>query len=84
MLKESDDLVILGMTFESKITFEKHLRSVSRAASQRLGILNKSCQVFHDRYSLEDDLGVLSCQFWSTIMPFGALLPIHTLDCWTE
>ena len=42
VLKESDDLVILGMTFDSKMTFEKHLRSVSRAASQRLGILRKS------------------------------------------
>ena len=42
MLKESDDLVILGITFDSKITFEKHLRSVYRAASQRLGILMKS------------------------------------------
>ena len=26
MLKESDDLVILGVTFDSKMTFEKHLR----------------------------------------------------------
>ena len=38
VLNESDDLVILGVTFDSKITFEKYLRSVSRAASQRLGI----------------------------------------------
>ena len=42
VLKESDDLVILGVTFYSKMTVEKHLRSVSRAASQRLGILRKS------------------------------------------
>ena len=41
-LKESDDIVILGVTFDSKLTFEKHLRLVSRAASQRLGILRKS------------------------------------------
>ena len=33
ILKESDDLVILGVTFDSKLTFEKHLRSVSRASS---------------------------------------------------
>ena len=31
------------------MTFEKHLSSVSRAASQRLGILRKSWPVFHDR-----------------------------------
>ena len=49
VLKESDDLVILGVTFDLKMTFEKHLRSVSRAASQRLGILRKSWRVSHDR-----------------------------------
>ena len=49
VLKESDDLVRLGMTFDSKTTFEKHLYSISRAASQRLGILRKSWRVFHDR-----------------------------------
>ena len=46
LLKESDDLVILGLTFNSKTTFQKHLRSVSRAASQRLSILRKSWRVF--------------------------------------
>ena len=49
VLKESDDLVILEVTFDSKMTFEKHLRSVSRAASQKLDILRKFCRVFHDR-----------------------------------
>ena len=52
VLKESDDLVILGVAFDPKMTFEKHLRSVSRAASQRLDILTKSWQVFHDRLLL--------------------------------
>ena len=41
VLEESDDLDILGVTFDSKMTFEKHLRTVSRATSQRLGILRK-------------------------------------------
>ena len=41
VLKESDDLVILGVTFDSKMTFEKYLLLVSRAASQRHGILKK-------------------------------------------
>ena len=53
VLKESNDLVILGVTIDSKLTFEKHLRLVSRAASQRLGILRKSWQVFHDGSLLE-------------------------------
>ena len=53
MLKESDHHVILAVTFDSKMTFEKHLRSVARAASQRLGISRKSWQVFHDRLLLK-------------------------------
>ena len=43
MQNGSDDLVILGVPFDSKMTFEKHLHSVSRASSQRLGILRMSC-----------------------------------------
>ena len=42
LLKESDYLDTLGVPFDSKITFEKHLRWVSRAAFQRLDILRKS------------------------------------------
>ena len=53
VLKESDDFVILGATFDSKMTSENNLRMVSRASSQRLGILRKSCRVFHDRSFLE-------------------------------
>ena len=49
VLKEADHLVIFGMTFNSKMTIEKHLRSVSRAVSQKLCILRKSWPVFHDR-----------------------------------
>ena len=60
--KESDHLDILGVTFDSKLTFEKHLRSVSRAASQRLGILMKSWRVFHDRLLIEG-------RFWGFVLP---------------
>ena len=49
MLEESADLVILGVTFDATMTFEKHLCSVSSAVAQRLGIMRKSWQVFHDR-----------------------------------
>ena len=48
VLKAYDDLDILDVTFDSKMTFEKHLRSVSTAASHRFGILKKSWRVFHD------------------------------------
>ena len=49
VLKESADLVVLGVTFDAKLPLEKHLRFVSSAAAQRLGIMRKSWQVFHDR-----------------------------------
>ena len=49
---ESNDLVIFGVTFDFKQTFEKHLRSISRAASQRLGILTESWRVLHARAPL--------------------------------
>ena len=35
-LKESDDLVILGVTFDSNMTFEKNLFLVSRAVLKYL------------------------------------------------
>ena len=41
--------LIYWETFDSKMTFEKHLYSDSRAASQRLCILRKSWRVFQDR-----------------------------------
>ena len=63
VLMESDDLVIFGVTFDSKMTFEKHHRSVSRAASQRVGILMKSRRVFQDRSLLGRFFRVLSCPF---------------------
>ena len=62
VLKESDDLDILGVRFDSKLTFEKHLRSVSRAASQRLGILRKSWRVFHHR-------SLIGRWFWGFVLP---------------
>ena len=38
VLKEFDDLVILGVTSDSKMTFEKHLLSVSRAWKHLLSV----------------------------------------------
>ena len=76
MLKESDDLYIFGVTFDSKITFEKHLRLVSRAAAQRLGILKESWRAFHIDGKYGDAFGVL-CPFWSTVLHCSAQLQLH-------
>ena len=40
VLKESDYLTILGMTFDPMVTFLKHLSFVSRAAAQKLVIIS--------------------------------------------
>ena len=74
--KESHDLVIMGVTFDSKIDFEKHIRFVSRAAFQRLCILRKSWRVFHDR-SLLRCFVLYVLKYCSAV---AAWLPIHTLN----
>ena len=61
VLKKSDDLVILGVTFDSKLIFEKHLRLVCRAASQKLGILKKPGECSMIDNFLRDASDVLSC-----------------------
>ena len=41
VLKESADLVIyIGVKFDAKMTFERHLCCVSSAVAQRLGNIN--------------------------------------------
>ena len=79
MLKESDNLDIMGETFDSKMTFEKNLRSVSKAVSQRHGILRRPWQVFHDRLLLSRSFrGVVLpvLQYFSEV--WCSRLQIHT------
>ena len=84
VLKESVDLDILGVTFGSKLTFEKHLSLVSRAASQRLGILRKSWRVFHDRLLIVWCFGgfVLPVlEYFSAVWCLAANTHLKLLDC---
>ena len=63
VLKESDDHVILGVTFDSKMTFGKHLRSVFRTTSQGLLLVSLGSPgefSMMDRF-LGDAFRVLSC-----------------------
>ena len=80
VLKESAGLVILGVTFDAEITFEKHLRSVSSAAAQRLGIMRKSWHVFHDRSLHLRSFWSFFLPVWSIARQCGAQLPTHTLN----
>ena len=48
VLKDSDVLDLLEVTYHGKMTFENLLHSVSRAAVQSLRIMKKSWYVFYD------------------------------------
>ena len=48
LIDQADQLKLLGVTLDSKLTFEAHLRNVSRSISQKLGILRKSKKIYKD------------------------------------
>ena len=54
---------LLYWEFDSRMTFEKHLRSVSRTALKRLGILQKSHRVIHDESLLVRLSGFFPARF---------------------
>ena len=84
VLKESADLVILGVMLNAKLTFETLIHSVSRAAAQRHDSLRKSRQVFLGRSLLLGYFWSLSCRSRSIAEQCGVQLPIHTLNYSTE
>jgi len=48
VLDESDSLMVLGVTFDPKLTFERHVRNIVSMASQKLGIIRKANRIFGD------------------------------------
>ena len=53
---------ILGVLFDSKFTFEQHVRSVSSSVAQKIGLLRKAYKIFGDP-------SVLRKCFYSFILP---------------
>ena len=49
VLEESSILTILGVTLDSKLTFEYHVRSLAKSVSQKLGIMRRVWRVFGDQ-----------------------------------
>ena len=47
-LVTDDSFKILGVLFDSKLTFESHIRAVSSSIAQKLGLLRKSLKIFGD------------------------------------
>ena len=61
-LNSCDSFTILGVMFDSKFTCERHIRSISSAVAQKIGLLRKSFRIFGDHVVL------LKC-FNSFILP---------------
>ena len=62
VLKESDDLYILWVTFDSEMTFEKHHRSFTRADTQRRGLRKSGGN------------SMIDCFLWDAFL--GFVLPV--------
>ena len=62
VLNTCESFKILGVLFDSKFTFEKHVRSISSAVAQKIGLLRKSFKIF-------GDISVLRKCFNSFILP---------------
>ena len=72
------------MTFDSKMTNEKHPCSVSRPASQRLAFLRMSWRVFHDRSLLGrcfSDSVLPVWEYCSAVWCSAADTHLKLLDC---
>ena len=47
LLAESEFLTILGVTFDSRLTFERHLTNISANAARKLGIVRKASYIYN-------------------------------------
>ena len=48
VLSDSNSFKILGVTFDKKLTFEKHIRNIASSVSQKIGILRRCFKIFND------------------------------------
>ena len=48
-LSTCESFKILGVTFDSKSTFEKHIHSIYASVAQKIGLLRKSFRIFGDQ-----------------------------------
>ena len=45
-LKNSSELVVLGVTLDTKLNFENHIRSIVSRSSQKIGLMRRAWRVF--------------------------------------
>ena len=51
-LNSCDSFKILGVVFDSKFSFERHICSISYSVAQKIGLLRKSFRIFRDQSAL--------------------------------
>lgn len=61
-INDSTSLKLLGITFDDKLTFENHLRTVASSTAQKVGLLRKCKRIY------SSDAIVRNC-FYSFILP---------------
>ena len=74
---------ILGVTLDSKFTFEKHIRSMSSSIAQKIGILRKSYKIFGEQSILKNCFNsfILPCfEYCSPVWSSAADSHLNLLD----
>ena len=74
---------ILGVTLDSKFTFEKHVRNISSSVAQKIGILRKSFRIFGDQAILRKCFNcfILPCfEYCSPVWSSAANSHLKLLD----
>ena len=80
VLKEADDLLILRVAFDFKMTFDNIFAQFSEQLLKCLVSCGSAGKYSTIDCFLGDAFGVLSCPFWSTVLQCGARLPIPSLN----
>ena len=68
-LEEVQSLRILGVTFDSKLTFEIQLREVVSKAARSLGVVRQAGQLFNCPRVLKSCSMYMFCPTWSIVPP---------------
>ena len=77
-----DSFEILGVIFDSKVTFEQHLCSVSSSVVQKIGLLRNFFKVFGYHSVVKSGLIPLFCLVWRVVHLFGVLQQTLLFSCW--
>ena len=76
-LNSCDSFKILGVMFDSKVTFERHIRYISSSVAQKFGQLRKSFGIFGDHYVLLKCFNSLSFLVWGIAPVWSSAADSH-------